>query len=95
MSIGNARSGGTEFYKGVENLDKVDFQAAGEKYWGDKGKDYKRKKQAEVLRREKVVLDEVLGFVVYNDGAKRKLDGILKQYGVVKKVFVVPEYYYR
>jgi hypothetical protein len=91
---GNARSSTTDFYRGLEHLDKVDFTAAGARYWGDKGADFKRKKQAEALRFNQVLLDEISGFAVYNTVAREKLESMLSNYSVSKKIFLAPEYYY-
>lgn len=94
FSDGNARSYNTTFYQGVENLKKVDFDAVKARYWGDKGDEFKRCKQAEVLRRGCVLLNEIRGFVVYNDPIKIKIEAMIKNSNLQRKVFVVREYYY-
>ena len=94
FSDGNARANETLFYQGIENLNKIDFNAVKARYWGDKGAEFKRCKQAEVLRRGCVLLSEIKGFVVYNDAIKIKVETMLNSSNVQKKVFVVREYYY-
>lgn len=91
---GNARDWETSFHQNVSDLQEVDFEAAGAYYWGDRGDEFKRKKQAEVLKLDQVPLEEILGFVVYNKDVKGKVKDILKSQEIDKKVFVVPEYYY-
>ncbi len=89
---GNARTQGTNFYQGVANLCYVDFASCGLNYWFNK--EFRRKKQAEVLKFQTVILDEILGFVVQNDQAASVLACMLQVQHVQKKIYQVPEYYY-
>ena len=41
-----------------------------------------------------VLLDEILGFVVYNENAQNGLQKILDAQNSPKKIKVVPEWYY-
>ncbi len=91
---GNARDCETSFFQNISDLQEVDFRAAGAYYWGNKGDEVKRKKQAEVLKLNQVPLEEILGFVVYNRDIKDKVSGILVSQNIDKEVYVVPEYYY-
>lgn len=91
---GNARSRETRFYQGTSNIDKVDLNIAGAYYWGNKGDDYKRRKQAEVLKRDNILVDDIVGFVVYNRDVRNALKRMLSAQNISKKIFVVPDYYY-
>jgi len=93
---GNARDSDSKFYGDLKHLDQVDFAAAGAYNWGGQGKtlEFKRKKQAEVLKLKKVLLDEIIGFAVYNDKAQAQLQKILDAQGVARKIIVIPEWYY-
>ncbi|MDD5567674.1 MAG: DUF4433 domain-containing protein [Candidatus Omnitrophica bacterium] len=87
---GNARSiRTTEFFQGISHIDKIDCDAVDAYYWSDKGDDFKRKKQAEVLKLNKVSLDEIAGFIVYNNIAKEKVTEILNSQQVRNKDVVV------
>ena len=91
---GNARSDKTNnFYQGEEHLDKVDFNAVEAHYWGEDD-ELKRKRQAEVLKLNSVLLDDIVGFVVYNDSIKIKLESMLIAQRITKKVFIAREFYY-
>ena len=93
---GNARSSNTNFFQGIANLSKVDFKAADSIYWGaDKGEEFKRKKQAEVLVLEQILMDEIKGFVVYNKSAKEEVTRLLGARKITDKaIFIVPKFYY-
>lgn len=91
---GNARSDGTTFYQSKADLCKIDFDAAAAIFWHNMGNDYRRKKQAEVLKLGRVDLDDVLGFAVYNKDAKKKLQDMLEAQNISKRVFIVSEFYY-
>jgi hypothetical protein len=91
---GNARSETTTFYHDPDDLIYIDLEAAAAVWWHNEGDNFRRKKQAEVLQLNRVDIDDILGFVVYNKKAKEKLNTLLTSQGISKKVFVVPEYYY-
>lgn len=91
---GNARSNETVFYQGAENTDRVDFDAADAWYWGDKGDDFKRKKQAEVLKLDCIALNDIVGFIVYNVGIKAVVENILAAQQIIGKDVVVAEGFY-
>lgn len=93
---GNARDSDSKFYGDLNQLDQVDFAAAGAYNWGGPGKtlEFKRKKQAEVLKLKKVLLDEIIGFAVYNDKAQSQLQKILEAQGVTRTIRVIRGWYY-
>lgn len=91
---GNARTRGTHFFCDLNDLSKVDFDAAAAQYWRDKGDEYTRRKQAEVLVFQKVNLVDIKGFAVYNEAAKLKLEKIFQAQSVSKPIYITPEYYF-
>lgn len=92
---GHAVNGLTKFYDdgNVETLDKlIDFEAVKAKSWkSDIDLDLKRRKEAEFLAAGDLPADVIVGFVVYNELAKEKLQnmGILAE-----KIAVRAEYYF-
>lgn len=90
---GNARDGDTNFFSDLNDLKRVDFNAAQAFYWAE-NEEFKRKKQAEVLKLNQVLLDEIRGFIVYNEEAKNRLQDALNSQNCGKKIIVVPSYYY-
>ncbi len=91
---GNARSGATKFFNDVKDLSKVNWKAVEAYYWGDKGEDFKRQKQAEVLKFGVVSLSDISAFCVYNQKAKDKVQAVLDKQDISKKAFITPEFYY-
>lgn len=91
---GNARTQGTKFFCDPSDLTQVDFDTAAAQYWGDKGDEYKRRKQAEVLVFQKINLVDIKGFAVYNEAAKLKVEKILQAQKVSKPIYITPEYYF-
>jgi len=91
---GNARSYGTSFFQGIAQLNRVDYEAAGAYYWGDKGDEFKRKKQAEVLKLHSIKIEDIVGFLVYNDTAKRIVKSMLQAQNLNKPVQILPGFYY-
>jgi len=76
--------------KNIEQL--LDWKAIKAKYWKDENSlDLKRRKQAEFLVLGDIVPDGVVGYVIYNENAKKQLI----DFGVdASKVVVKPEYYF-
>ena len=71
----------------------LDFTAIRAAYWNDEQDlDLKRRKEAELLVEKDVPLEAILGYVVYNDAAKTKLEymGISPD-----KIVVKPTYYFK
>jgi hypothetical protein len=91
---GNARTQGTKFFCDPSDLTQIDFDAASAQYWGDKGDEYKRRKQAEVLVFQKINLVDIKGFAVYNETAKLRVEKILQAQSVSKPIYITPEYYF-
>ena len=90
---GNARDDDTSFFADLNDLKKIDFNAVKAGYWAET-EEIKRKKQAEVLKLKQVLLDEILGFAVYNQYAQEHLKKILDAQNFLKKIKVIPEWYY-
>lgn len=90
---GNARTSGTQFYQGSSNLSRVDFDSADAYYWGA-DEETKRKKQAEVLKLSNILLDDILGIIVYNKEVEKKVQDMLKAYNIKRSIVVVPRFYY-
>lgn len=73
----------------IENL--LDFEAINSRYWKDEDDlDKKRRKEAEFLVKGDMGLNAILGFIVYTNEAKIKLE----EYGVTSEIFVKPDYYF-
>jgi hypothetical protein len=76
----------------VDNIENIiDMHAIKAKYWKDEHDlDLKRRMEAEFLVSEDIPETALLGFVVYNEKAKK----ILASTGTKKKIFVTPDYYF-
>ncbi|MBF0553614.1 MAG: DUF4433 domain-containing protein [Nitrospirae bacterium] len=72
----------------------MDVEAVQAKYYSDKGDEFKRRKQAEVLKLNKVNIDEISGFVVYNREVQIMIDNMLNSQKIIRKTLVIKEYYY-
>lgn len=89
---GNASMPETDFYSNPSDLKHIDFKAASAIWWNDK--ELRRKKQAEVLKLNRVDIDEIHGFVVYNEQAEKKIIKMLSSQNIEKAVFIAKEFYY-
>jgi len=94
FSDGNARTNGTQFFTGTSNLSQIDFAAVEARYWADKGAEFKRRKQAEVLKPDSVSTEDILGFMVHNAGVEQKVQTILTAQDISRRIYVAPEFYY-
>ncbi|MBN8587356.1 MAG: DUF4433 domain-containing protein [Rhodothermia bacterium] len=77
----------------IQNIDRlIDKNAINAKYWKDENDlDLKRRKEAEFLVLGDIATDGVLGYVTYNENAKKRLI----DFGAdASKVVVKPEYYF-
>lgn len=91
---GNAATQGTSFFSGVAKLGEVDQAAARATQWNTPP-ELRRKKQAEVLVRNRVP-PEYVGWVVARTGmAAAAADRVISSQNASVKVYVAPEYYYR
>lgn len=96
FSDGHATDGLTTFYEAVD-INKlpsiIDWKAVKSKYWSGDGipTDIKRRKQAELLVKEDIPPEYIIGFVCYNDKAKNQL----VSFGVEEqRIKVFPNAYY-
>ena len=96
FSDGHATDGLTTFYDAFD-INKlpsiIDWDAVASKYWSGDGipTDIKRRKQAELLVKEDIPPEYIVGYVCYNDNAKKQLVA----YGVdEQRVKVFPNAYY-
>lgn len=92
---GNARTTGTNFYQGLENIENVDLEAADAHYWSSQGDEFRRKKQAEVLRLNCIGLSEIYGFIVHNEKVKNVVEKMLAAQNIKLEVIAVPRFYYQ
>lgn len=95
FSDGHALSVLTRFYTSDELPylnEKVSFKDVYAKYWNNEDDlDLKRRKEAELLVKEKLSKELICGYIVYNESAKLKLLG----FGIdSRKVIVKPEFYF-
>lgn len=95
FSDGHALSAFTKFYGSnqLSNLNEIiSFDDVYAKYWNsEEDLDLKRRKEAELLVKEKLPSEFICGFIVYNESAKLKLLG----FGIdSRRVVVKPEFYF-
>lgn len=91
---GNAATAGTNFFCGVQDLDKVDQAAAAAIRW-DKPPELRRRKSAEVLVWKHVPVDQLRWLVVMDELAAERAKTMIKNFKASLRVHVAPEYYYR
>lgn len=86
----------TNFYTDPIYLDQIDWQVMMSNYWHDIDEDMSRKarRQAEFLVHQEVPLSACLGFAVFNEQAKAKLEKVLQDSGSVLQVAVRRHFYY-
>lgn len=86
----------TNFYTDLVHLDQIDWQVMTSDYWHDIDEDMSRKarRQAEFLVYNEVPLTACLGFAVFNEQAKVKLETILQEAGSTLPVAVRRHFYY-
>jgi hypothetical protein len=85
----------TDFFKGLEGLNKIDLEVMNPSLWFDteEDPDRKRRRQAEFLVYKCVPIDILLGFAVKNEEMKRKVEDILHKYNHNKPVAIRNWYY--
>ncbi|WJY26613.1 MULTISPECIES: type II toxin-antitoxin system toxin DNA ADP-ribosyl transferase DarT [Sporosarcina] len=86
----------TNFYTDPIHLDQVDWQVMTSVYWHDIDEDMNRKarRQAEFLVYQEVPLSACLGFAVFDERAKVKLEYLLHGAGSTLPVAVRRQFYY-
>ena len=86
----------TNFYIDPKHLNQIDWQVMTSDYWHDIDEDMSRKarRQAEFLVYKEVPLTTCLGFAVFNEQAKMKLEKILQDAGSALPVAVRKHFYY-
>jgi len=86
----------TEFYSSLDELEKVDWSIMNERYWSDteEDPDRKRRRQAEFLVHKRVPMNQVIGFGVFDNEMKKKVEALLKAHQIVKPVAIRPHFYY-
>ena len=95
FSDGHALSVFTKFYASnqLSNLNEiVSFDDVYAKYWiSEEDLDLKRRKEAELLVKDKLPKEFICGYIVYNESAKLKL----LEFGIdSRRVVVRPEFYF-
>lgn len=93
---GHANDNLTLPFNNAENLKEIDWEIISSKYWKDDedDRDRKRKKQAEFLIWKELPLSKLIGFAVYNEDAKAKMENLLNQFNVNLPVKIHKEWYY-
>lgn len=86
----------TEFFKDLQELDKIDWDVMNSRYWFDteEDPDRKRRRQAEFLIHKCVPIDILLGFAVKNEEMKRKVEDVLHKYNYNNKLVAIRDWYY-
>jgi len=92
---GHAVNGLSNFYTSdeIENINAiVDFQAIKAKFWRDENDlDLKRRKEAEFLVEGDIPVEAILGYVVYDEHAEKKL----REMGIdAQRIIVRPTFYF-
>jgi len=90
FSDGNASSGSTKFYKGLDNLNKLDWKIINAEFWinFDNGK---RKACAEALIYSNIPISLIRGIICNNENTQKK---IIKLVNNKLKVIVNKKYYF-
>lgn len=86
----------SNFYTDLSDLDNVDWDVMKSDYWNDTDEDMSRKarRQAEFLVHNHVPLSACIGFAVYSEKAKRKVEKMLKDTNLYLPVAVRRHFYY-
>lgn len=86
----------TNFYTDLIHFNRIDWQLMTSDYWQDIDEDMSRKarRQAEFLVHRVVPISACLGFAVYNEQAKVKLEKILQDEDSALPVAVRRHFYY-
>lgn len=92
---GHAVMGFTDFFKNLEDLDKIDWEVMVSRFWFDteEDPDRKRRRQAEFLVHKDVPIDLLLGFAVKNEKMSRKVEELIRKFNIDKPVAIRPWYY--
>jgi hypothetical protein len=82
FSDGHGLAAYTGWYEDLRDLDKVDWQLVGERYWANRGddNDRQRRKQAEFLVWQSVAWELIEKIAVLNRGVKRRVEDLLAQF---------------
>ncbi|WP_216086457.1 type II toxin-antitoxin system toxin DNA ADP-ribosyl transferase DarT [Sporosarcina newyorkensis] len=86
----------TNFYTEPVHLDRIDWQVMTSDFWHDIDEDMSRKarRQAEFLVHRQVPLSACLGFAVFNERTKAKVEQFLRTAGKSLSVAVRRQFYY-
>lgn len=98
FSDGHGLAGFTHWYDDLAQLDQVDWDIVGARYWSDQpdDNDRKRRKQAEFLVWQSLDWTLIRGIAVLNPSMKQRVEGILDQFPqrLRPKVAVKANWYY-
>lgn len=98
FSDGHGLAGFTEWFDDLAQLDQVDWDIVGARYWSDQpdDNDRKRRKQAEFLVWQSLDWTLIRGIAVLNPSMKQRVEGILDQFPQRSrpKVAVKADWYY-
>ncbi|MGQ5524231.1 type II toxin-antitoxin system toxin DNA ADP-ribosyl transferase DarT [Chitinimonas sp. PSY-7] len=98
FSDGHGLAGFTHWYDDLAQLDQVDWNIVGERYWSDKpdDNDRQRRKQAEFLAWQSLDWSLIRGIVVLNAAMQQRVENILSQFPLRTRpqVAVKPGWYY-
>ena len=86
----------TNFYTNLENLREIDWDVMKSKVWTDTDDDPNRKarRQAEFLVHNEVPLSACLGFAVYSNRAKKRVEKLLENNDLHLRVATRTQFYY-
>jgi len=86
----------SDFYNNTNELDRVDWEIMGVRYWNntEKDNDRMRRRMAEFLAYQFIPSSCILAIVVYNDEIKKAVDSIQGKCNTNIKTIIKPNWYY-
>lgn len=93
---GHALMAISNFYNDIKYLTEIDWDIMRAKMWNNTPEDNNRqsRREAELLVRDKVLPQSIIGLAVYNKKYIVYLQGIIKKYGLDIDVVLRPKWYY-
>ena len=96
FSDGHGYTTFTKWFSDLSDLDKIDWDMVGQRYWADtlEDMDRQRRKQAEFLVHGFLPWELIHEVAVIDDGLRRQVAEILKAHGAATPVAVRRDWYY-
>lgn len=71
-----------QFFNHPDNLDELNWKCIDSQAWNESSDEEKHQRMAEVLIKDRVPLDWIDGFIVYDESTKQKVIELYKKYGL-------------